>query len=268
MARTMLKQSVLLFLTFSIQPCILAMKLVPAQVQRCSAHINHLYQDTIDTRLLEITKHPDSYQIIKNPAVSELNLEFQAKRLNEIMEWIRIIHQTLSESQKENWLLKKEIKQLNDDMHHTKCAIKKYEHKDLINALNKNPLEIIIEYAQKSSYESMIDLIHPIYPFNKINQAYKKNTGKTLIHALCDAKIFQEDFSVLLRIFNADNICINDHCSQGQTALDYLSAKNPQSPLIQILVRENAQNALPVQVIIQKKKNVSKKVQFNGVKKI
>ena len=102
----------------------------------------------------------------------------------------------------------------------TKYGIKVCSHADIIESIDAQPLEYIKKLSKKTIQEQLLNF--SLYPFNALNANYReKNNGNSLLHALCEQKLDDQEFETISNFLAEKNIELNCLNTKDLTPLAY-----------------------------------------------
>jgi hypothetical protein len=161
-------------------------------------------------------------------------LDQHCSSLNVINEFLRDAQETMNNDEKNNQTFKNYRECINSYTQVANHGIKICSHHESIEALDAQPFEYIKELSRKTNKELSHSL--SLYPIIILNENYKeKNNGNTLLHALCEQKLNDEEFETLSHFLIHNDVGFNCLNAQNLTPLAYGLSLNLSEKRQQIL---------------------------------
>jgi hypothetical protein len=141
-------------------------------------------------------------------------------------ETIKKLQEIVSRANHRSFSIGTIIKELEEVSNNLKRAITIFEKQALLERIKENQLQMVVHRLADADAQEELAQIEYIYPLIDINKDFKEETGQTLCHALCDAKLDCEKFENILKVFKNKGGFVHEYNADNQTILEYAESKN------------------------------------------
>jgi|GEM_PF-5018717 len=142
------------------------------------------------------------------------------------LEIIKKLQETVARADHRSFSISNIARELEEISNNLKRTITIFEQQALLECIKKDPMCTVVYRLTDDKAKEELEKVEYIYSLIDINRDFLKETGQTLCHALCDAKLDSDSFECILKALKNKGGFIHGRNAAKQTVLEYAQSKN------------------------------------------